>query len=354
VIAVAMSGGVDSSVAAALLLEAGHDVMGATLLLNEGRGEGATCCGDDAVSRARAVADQLGIGHRVVDASREFGERVLRPAWEEYARGRTPSPCLLCNERVKFGALLDWAKENGADGIATGHYARVERDERGALRLRRGADAGKDQSYFLAGLNADQLAAIRFPLGALDKAQVREKARALGLASRDTPDSQDACFASPDVGFAEALRARFGAPARPGEILDGDGNRLGRHGGIHLFTVGQRKGLGVPATSRLWVRQIRAADAAIVVTGDEAALDATALTARGFVWSAGAPPAGELECEIQVRYRSRPARARAAVRGEGEVAVRLDTPVRAVTPGQAAVLYDGDVVLGRGWIDAVG
>ncbi len=353
-IAVAMSGGVDSSVAAALLRDVGHEVLGVTLRLRGGVAlEGATCCGDGAIERARAVATELGIAHEVLDASREFAERVLRPAWEEYARGRTPSPCLLCNERVKFGALLEWAKARGAEALATGHYARLGRDERGAPRLLRGADAAKDQSYFLAGLSAAQLASIRFPLGAMRKAEVRAEARARGLAACDAPDSQDACLVGPEGGFSEALRAVFGAAARPGEIVDEAGRPLGRHDGVHLFTVGQRKGLRVPAASRLWVRAIRADAAAIVVTADEGALDARALTARGFAWSSGAAPASPLRCTVQVRYRSRPAAAVIEAAGGDAVAVRFDGPVRAVTPGQAVVAYDGEAVLGRGWIDGV-
>lgn len=352
-IAVAMSGGVDSSVAAALLLEAGHDVLGVTLALHGGApaGSGASCGGGDAIGKAREAAAQLGVPHRAVDAARAFEEGVLRPAWEEYARGRTPNPCLLCNERVKFGALLDAARALGADGIATGHYARIERDGGGPPRLRRGADPGKDQSYFLAGLSRAQLGAALFPLGGLRKAGVREMARARGLAAGDAAESQDACLVGPEGGFAEALRERFGGEARPGRIVDGGGRELGRHDGIHLFTVGQRKGLGVASTGRLFVREIRERDGAIVVTADEGALIAGRLTVRDVAWAAGRPPEAPLRCEVQVRYRSAPCPAVVTPLGGGAAAIAFEAGVRAVTPGQAAVLYDGEYVLGRGWIE---
>jgi tRNA-uridine 2-sulfurtransferase len=353
VIAVAMSGGVDSSVAAARLLESGCDVIGVTLSLHA-RADihtGDACGGEDAIGRAKKVAEELGIPHHVIDGSREFEALVLAPAWEEYERGRTPSPCLLCNERVKFGLLLERARLLGADSIATGHYARIECDERGTPYLRRGVDTAKDQSYFLAGLSAEQLAATRFPLGKMRKSEVREKARALGLASRETKDSQDACLVGPGDNFAEALKSLFLASARQGEIVDEQGRVLGRHDGVHLYTIGQRKGLRVPSKERLWVRAIRAEDAAVVVTAEESRLCSTEFLARDFRWRGGLAPASPFRCEVQVRYRSAPAKATVELLEANAISVALDAPVRAITPGQAAVFYIGDKVIGRGWID---
>jgi tRNA-uridine 2-sulfurtransferase len=356
-IAVAMSGGVDSSVAAALLREQGYSVVGLTLRLRDCAEAQATrsCCGVDGVVRARDTAGQLGIAHYVVDCVHEFGERVLRPAWEEYSRGRTPSPCLLCNERIKFGLLLERVRELGLPALATGHYAQIATDSAtGRPALRRASDADKDQSYFLAGLTVEQLALVRFPIGALSKQQVRERARALGLPSADTPDSQDACLVGPDQSFAESLRERFHGASQPGPIVDGAGTVLGAHQGLHHFTVGQRRGLsGLRSTRRHWVRALRAADAAVVVTDDERELLGDRLIARGVSWLAewGAEPCRR--CEVQVRYRHAAAPALVERIEPDSASALFDSPVRAITPGQAAVFYDRDRVLGRGWIDAI-
>jgi tRNA-uridine 2-sulfurtransferase len=343
-IVVAMSGGVDSSVAAALLQAQGHEVIGVTLRLRDCQdpGAGRSCCGADGVGRARAVAGQLGVPHYVLDCARAFEEQVLRPAWDEYARGRTPSPCLLCNERIKLGALRSWAHQLGAPLLATGHYARVE-----AGALLRGVDPDKDQSYFLAGLGDAQLAGLVLPLGALTKTEVRARARALGLASAETHDSQDACLVAPGQSFAEMLRRRFDAPARPGPIVDDAGRARGRHDGVHRFTIGQRRGLGVSGSRPCWVRAIRGDE--VVVTDDEAALDGDRLLAAGVGWI-GAAPTAPFPCQVQVRSRHVAEAATAEPRPDGTVAVVFTRPVRAITPGQAAVLYDGARVLGRGWI----
>ncbi len=347
---VAMSGGVDSSVAAAVLLEQGHQVHGVTLRLQACREAGGGC-GADGAARARAVAGQLGIPHDVVDCAREFEAQVLRPAWEEYAAGRTPSPCLLCNERIKFGLLLAWARRLGAEGLATGHYARLAPGPGGGLALCRGRDPAKDQSYFLAGLDAGQLAAARFPLGALTKVEVRALARAAGLGSAERPESQDACLGGAGQSFAEALRLRFGADSRPGPILDDAGAALGRHAGVHRFTVGQRRGLAVPSASRCWVRAIRAEDAAVLVTRSEQALCRDRLGVRGLSWSGGDLGAEPLGCQVQVRYRHPAVQASVVRTGPATAVVTFVRPVRAIAPGQAAVFYDGERVLGRGWID---
>ncbi len=347
-----MSGGVDSSVAAALLREQGHAVLGLSLQLQPRAGR--ACGGTDGLERARVVAGQLGIPLHTLDVAREFEALVLRPAWEEYARGRTPNPCLLCNEHIKFGLLLAWARRLGAEALATGHYVRLERDARGRPQLLRGQDAARDQSYFLAGLTAEQLEPLRFPLGALAKPEVRALARRLGLASAEAPDSQDACLRQPGQAFAEVLRRRFGAEARPGPVLDGAGSVLGRHPGIHLVTVGQRKGLGIPAASRRWVKALRTEDAAVVLTADERELDSRGLTVRGVRWIDGQLPDGPLACQIQVRYRTAAVPGHLERTGADEARATFERPVRAVSPGQAAVFYDGERVLGRGWILAAG
>jgi tRNA-specific 2-thiouridylase len=353
-VVVAMSGGVDSSVAAALLAEAGHTLVGVTLKLHD-RGDaagGGSGCGADASSRAREVAGRLGFPHHVLDCKRDFETLVLLPAWQEYAAGRTPSPCLLCNERVKFGVLLDWAARSGIPRLATGHYARIERDTEGRPSLLRGCDNAKDQSYFLAGLTAAQLERALFPLGHLRKPEVRALARRYGLPTADTPESQDACLVAPGESFAEMLRQRFHAAAQPGEIVDDDGHVVGEHAGVHLFTVGQRKGLPAGAPARRWVRAVSAESGQVTVTSDPAKILGAELVARDVSWSTGELPEEWLACSVQVRYRhaSEPAKVRKL--GEDGLAVRLEKPAKAITPGQAAVFYDGDRVLGRGWIAA--
>ena len=354
-VVVAMSGGVDSSIAAALLKQAGHDVIGATLKLQECHdAQGSrSCCGVDGIARAREVAGQLDIRHYVIDCVREFEREILRPAWDEYSNGRTPSPCLICNERIKFGQLLTWSKRIGASFVATGHYARIEPIADGQHMLLRGLDTGKDQSYFLAGLTSRQLSALLFPIGHLTKAEVRNIGRSMGLSTAETHDSQDACLVAPGQSFAEMLRERFGAVMPEGVVINDTGDVIGQHKGIHHFTVGQRRGLGISYSSRLWVRAIRAADNTVVVTSREDALLSQRLAARGMNWLIP-PPAGDdtFECQVQIRYQHRPAKATATLRNDGAVALSFPKPVRAITPGQAAVFYDGDKVLGRGWIYA--
>ena len=353
-IVVAMSGGVDSSVASALLRNEGHEVIGVTLKLqecHEARGS-QSCCGVDGIARARAVAGQLGIPHYVVDCVREFDQQVLRPAWDEYAKGRTPSPCLLCNERIKFGMLLAWSRQLGASLLATGHYARVATSPQGELVLLRGVDPAKDQSYFLAGLCKAQLSSVVFPVGDLDKQTVRELARSMGLSTAETHDSQNACLVGPDQSFAEMLRERFAGVGRSGAVVDEKGNVLGRHAGIHHFTIGQRKGIQVPSTSRRWVKALRAEDSAVVVTDNENSLLSSHFVATGLNWLTEDPPGRDMKCRVQVRYRHAADAARIQARTADAISAAFDHPVRAITPGQAAVFYDGARVLGRGWIES--
>jgi tRNA-uridine 2-sulfurtransferase len=351
-VAVAMSGGVDSSVAAALLAQAGHPLVGVTLQLQECHDAhgSKSCCGVDGITRAREVAGKLGFPHYVLDCVQDFEALVLRPAWQEYAAGRTPSPCLLCNERVKFGILLAWAERLGIPRVATGHYARLDRDAAGHPRLLRGCDVGKDQSYFLAGLSPAQLERSLFPVGHLQKPEVRVLAKSLGLPTAETPESQDACLVAPGESFAEMLRTRFSAPAQPGDIVDEAGRPVGTHAGIHLYTIGQRKGLPAGAPARRWVKAIAPDTGRIQVTSDVAEILSTELVAKEVSWLAGALPTSPLACSVQVRYRHAGVPATVQARGRDSLRVTLDRPAKAVTPRQAVVFYEGDQVLGRGWI----
>ncbi len=348
---VAMSGGVDSSVAAAILKEQGYDVLGATLVFRpeENVDKISWCCGDGAVQSARAVADKLGIEHHTVDAADEFEREILKPAWDEYARGRTPSPCINCNAKMKFGLLMSHASNLGAEIMATGHYALLEKDgERGLFR---GRDTSKDQSYFLFALSRDQLGKVVFPLGGLEKSEVRTIASKMGLASANRPESQDACFIIEGGGFSEALRTRFEATARAGDVVDPRGEKLGRHKGIHLYTIGQRKGLGIAVGSRAYVSGIDVDNSSVVLSDDPRDLESTRLTASSPTWIDGTAPSFPLRCTAQIRYRHAPAGAVVNPDGKGGLRVEFEKPQRAVAPGQGVALFDGDRVLGGGWID---
>ena len=357
VVAVAMSGGVDSSTAAAFMLEAGCRVVGLTMLLS---GDEA---GTTTVGRARVVAGFLGIEHHVVDCRDPFLDRVLRPVWTEYARGRTPNPCVLCNPGLKFGLLLEHARSIGARFLATGHHARLQQRSGGtdAPVLLRGRDPAKDQSYFLARLAPEQRRAAVFPIGRMTKAEVRQAARERRLPSAEAPESQDTCVVvRGDLDlregvFAETVRLRMNEEARPGRIVEvGTGRVVGRHRGVHLFTVGQRRGLGVSLGRRAHVVAIDGAYGDVWVSADPHDLLAGGLVATGVVWSGEAAPPGEgnpFACEVQIRYRHRPVAAQVAPVGPDGADVRFQDAVSAVTPGQAAVFFRHDEVLGCGWID---
>jgi len=348
-VAVAMSGGVDSTVAAWLLREQGQEPIGLTLDLASTHPEGAGDRGCATTSAAGRSAAVIGMPHHVVDGRALFEERVLRPAWRAYDEGRTPNPCVLCNQQLKFGLLLEEARRLGIGSLATGHYVRRVEDADGRSRLLRGLDRQKDQSYFLFALSQEQLRAALFPLGELSKPEVRELARRHGLPGAERAESQDACLAVGDVTLAEALRQRFGQPGRPGPVEMADGRSLGLHRGIHQFTIGQRRGLGVARPQRSYVVGIDPVRAAVVV-GDEGALYQHGLIADGVTW-ADPPGPAELELEVQIRYRHPAVRALARVDDDGtRVRLRFEAPQRAVTPGQAAVFYAGDRLLGGGWI----
>jgi tRNA-specific 2-thiouridylase len=357
-IVVAMSGGVDSSVAAALLAQSGHEVIGLSMQLydqREGQTGFGTCCTIDDLHDARRVAHRLNIPHYIVNFEQEFQRTVVANFVEEYAAGRTPIPCAHCNSDLKFATLLERARGFDADVVATGHYARVETDPASGRRvLRRGLDPGKDQSYFLFSLTQAQLAAASFPVGGLAKEAVRDLARALGLAVADKPDSQEICFV-PDGDYAAFIERQSpsdsaGGLKRDGAIVNQAGDLLGRHGGVHKFTVGQRKGLGIALAEPMYVLELRASDQTVVV-GARPALERSSLTASQVNWIAGEPPAGALRVTAQIRHRHRPADATVLAMDATRAAVDFDMPQTAITPGQAVVFYNGDAVLGGGWID---
>lgn len=353
----AMSGGVDSSVAAALLVQQGYRVIGVTLLFRPCDDDGSVnwCCGVGAAEQAGAVAGGLGIPHYALDCSAEFERDVLRPAWTEYERGRTPSPCVHCNRAVKFGFLMRFADKVGADFIASGHYARLEGyDDPSGPRLKRGFDPNKDQSYFLFSLQKQQLGRVLFPLGDLSKPEVRELARRNGFRNAERKESQDACFAYPDGGFAEGLRKRFGGKSTKGFFVDDAGSKLGPHKGIHRYTVGQRKGLGIALGTRAYVAGIEAETGNIEVSSDPKKLVSTGLVAEDLNWIGIKPPSPHetLSCKVQIRYRHRAVPARVTLREDGQALTIFDEPQNAVAPGQAVVFYHEEEVLGGGWIVA--
>jgi tRNA-uridine 2-sulfurtransferase len=351
-IVVAMSGGVDSSVAAALLAEQGHDVIGVSMQLydqSEGQGHFGTCCTIDDLYDARRVAAVIGIPHYIVNFETRFTEQVVSNFISEYAAGRTPIPCAHCNADLKFATLLERALGFGADRLATGHYARIESLPDGSLALRRGVDAGKDQTYFLFSLTQEQLARAAFPVGHLDKAIVREHAERLELRVAAKPDSQEICFV-PDNDYAGFIEKAAPELKRPGTLVDQTGEVVGGHQGVHRYTVGQRKGLGLSSKDPLYVLEIRA-QAAEVVVGPRSALGRATLTASSVNWVSGEAPAQWRAVGAQIRYRHTAAPARVRALDDGRAEVEFVDAQTAITPGQAVVFYDGDVCLGGGWID---
>jgi tRNA-specific 2-thiouridylase len=352
-----MSGGVDSSVAAALLAEQGHDVIGVSMQLydNGGGPDGesafGSCCSLDDLHDARRVAHAIGIPHYILNLERQFHERVVSNFIGEYAAGRTPLPCTHCNSDLKFTTLLERATGFGAEAVATGHYARVERTPGDSCQLKRGMDPAKDQSYFLFALTQAQLARAVFPVGNRPKDAVREYAHSRQLPVASKPDSQEICFI-PDHDYAAFIARRSPESARGGEIVDETGRVLAQHGGIHRFTVGQRKGLGLsasPTGTPMYVLELRRHDRQVVV-GPKSSLEQTRLTASGVNWIEGPPP-GPRRASVQIRHRHPAAPATVRPVDEARAEVVFDAPQIAITPGQAAVFYDGDVVVGGGWID---
>jgi tRNA-specific 2-thiouridylase len=364
-IAVAMSGGVDSSVVAGLLHRRGTRVVGLTMqlwnqrrlpeLVPEGGATG-RCCSLDDVYDARFVAQQIGIPYYVVNFEDRFEAQVVKPFIYEYLAGRTPIPCTLCNNFIKFDQFLELAEGVGASSIATGHYARVSRDESsGRYQLSRGLDSSKDQTYFLFGLKQDQLARTEFPLGGFTKPEVRELARELGLPVAEKPDSQEICFV-PNGDYAAFIDAYFRergiAPEQTrGEIVDTEGHVMGEHQGVHRFTVGQRRGLKIAAAEPLYVIATEPASQRVVVGHNQHLLRAQ-LTAKEINWISIPPIAAPLRAQVKIRNKHLPAQATISPSSDPErVEIHFDEPQRAVTPGQGAVFYDGDLVLGGGWIE---
>jgi tRNA-specific 2-thiouridylase len=363
-IAVAMSGGVDSSVVAAMLRAQGLNVIGLTMQLwnqrrlagHEGMPESVQgrCCSLDDVYDARRVAETIGIPYYVVNHEERFERDVVRPFVEEYLSGRTPIPCSLCNNHLKFDQLLTVARQIGADRVATGHYAQVVFDEpAGRWLLKRPADKAKDQTYFLFGLTQEQLNRTMFPLGGMTKPEVRELARKHALVIAEKPDSQEICFVPGGdyKRFLDAYLAEQGEPPleTAGEMVTTDGKVIGEHSGIHNFTVGQRKGLGVATGSPLYVIRIKG-DTRQVVVGNDEQLYSRTLRAHRINLISVPELLEPMRVAVKIRHRHQPAPARIASTGPDEVLVTFDEPQRALTPGQAAVFYDGDTVVGGGWI----
>ena len=339
----AFSGGVDSSVAAALALRAGYQVVAVHMTLLPG--------GESARQKAAEAAERLGIELVHADCAEAFERNVLRPSWDMYKSGFTPNPCALCNPAVKFGSLMPLMEQYGCTAFATGHYAKVLDAPGGGTILARGSCREKDQSYFLFGLSQEQLAQVVFPLGGMVKSEVREIARELGLPNSESKESQDACFMPPDRTAAEFLHDHFGETVPGGTFAAAsDGRIIGRHEGIFAYTIGQRKGTGVAMGVPAWVSRIDASENKVWLTTNPDDLLRDALVLPCAHWIAKPAEAVEFRAQVQIRYRSKPADASLLLSPNGVVFIRFDTPQRAVTPGQAAVIYDGEKLLGGGWI----
>lgn len=351
---IAMSGGVDSAVAAKLLTDAGNDCIGCTMKLYRNEDVGAaptrTCCSLDDVEDARSVAYRLGMPYYVFNFSDDFREKVIAKFVDSYCRGLTPNPCIDCNRYMKFDRLYRRAALLGCDRIATGHYACIEQQD-GKYLLKKALDFSKDQSYVLYALTQEQLAHTLFPLGSLRKSETRRIAAQCGLVNAQKPDSQDICFV-PDGDYARVIELYTGHPAAQGDFVAADGRIIGRHNGLIRYTVGQHRGLGLSLPERRYVCRL-CAENNTVVLGEEAELYRRELTVTDFNWISGQAPTGAARCRAKLRYRQPEQPATAFPQEDGSVVLRFDEPQRAVTPGQAAVLYDGDIVLGGGTIAAL-
>jgi tRNA-specific 2-thiouridylase len=357
-VVVAMSGGVDSSVAAALLKEQGYEVIGITMQLqpsNRLAGEAdrfGGCCGVGAIADAQKVARILGIPHYVVNFRDIFARYVITDFCREYSLGRTPNPCIRCNQYIKFDALLRRAQELGADTVATGHYARIEKKNgRGRYLLKKSTDRHRDQTYFLYTMTQEQLQHSLFPVGGLTKEEVRRIAEKLELPVTDKPGSQEICFI-PDNDYARFLEEYTGTVARPGPIIDRQGNILGEHRGIVSYTIGQRKGLGIASREPLYVIAIDPQNDTITVCGKNEVY-ATGLTASNLNWISIEKIDSPMNVKARIRYRHRETEATVTPTSTGEAMVKFSEPQMAITPGQAVVFYDGDIVVGGGLIASV-
>lgn len=350
-ILVAMSGGVDSSVAAKLLCDAGNLCIGCTMKLYDNADAGVdrahTCCSLDDVEDARSVAHRLGMDYFVFNFSDDFREKVIDKFVASYLSGRTPNPCIDCNRYMKFDKLFDRADVLGCDKIATGHYARIDFAD-GRYRLKKAFDETKDQSYVLYAMTQKQLSRTLFPLGDLAKSETRRIADAAGFVNADKPDSQDICFV-PDGDYAKIIELHMGRPAAPGNFIDPTGKVLGKHAGIIRYTVGQHRGLGIDTPGKRYVCAVNAADNTVTL-GEAGDLMRREAVVNDFNWIAGEAPASPIRCKAKLRYRQVEQPAVVTPRADGSVQILFDEPQRAVTPGQAAVLYDGEVVLGGGTV----
>ena len=350
-ILVAMSGGVDSSVAAKLLCDAGNLCIGCTMKLYDNADAGVdrahTCCSLDDVEDARSVAHRLGMDYFVFNFSDDFREKVIDKFVASYLSGRTPNPCIDCNRYMKFDKLFDRADVLGCDKIATGHYARIDFAD-GRYRLKKAFDETKDQSYVLYAMTQKQLSRTLFPLGDLAKSETRRIADAAGFVNADKPDSQDLCFV-PDGDYAKIIELHMGRPAAPGNFIDPTGKVLGKHAGIIRYTVGQHRGLGIDTPGKRYVCAVNAADNTVTL-GEAGDLMRREAVVNDFNWIAGEAPASPIRCKAKLRYRQVEQPAVVTPRADGSVQILFDEPQRAVTPGQAAVLYDGEVVLGGGTV----
>ena len=348
---IAMSGGVDSSVAAYIMRSNGYDCIGCTMKLYDNEDAGVpkdhSCCSLDDVEDARSVAYKLGMPYYVFNFSDDFKEKIICKFIESYENGRTPNPCIDCNRYMKFDKLYERAKLLGCEYVVTGHYARIDK-ENGRYVLKKALDASKDQSYVLYSLTQDQLAHTLFPLGGTSKDETRRIAEECGFSNANKPDSQDICFV-PDGDYAKVIALHTGKTYAPGDFIDKDGNVIGTHRGIVHYTIGQRKGLGVSAATPLYVCKIDVGQNTVTL-GEDRDLFSTELTVGDFNWISGEAPRDPFKCDAKIRYRQKQQPATVFPLEDGKVKIVFDEPQRAITPGQAAVLYDGETVLGGGTI----
>ena len=348
---IAMSGGVDSSVAAYIMRSNGYDCIGCTMKLYDNEDAGVpkdhSCCSLDDVEDARSVAYKLGMPYYVFNFSDDFKEKIICKFIESYENGRTPNPCIDCNRYMKFDKLYERAKLLGCEYVVTGHYARIDK-ENGRYVLKKALDASKDQSYVLYSLTQDQLAHTLFPLGGTSKDETRRIAEECGFSNAHKPDSQDICFV-PDGDYAKVIALHTGKTYAPGDFIDKDGNVIGTHRGIVHYTIGQRKGLGVSAATPLYVCKIDV-EKNTVTLGEDRDLFSTELTVGDFNWISGEAPRDPFKCDAKIRYRQKQQPATVFPLEDEKVKIVFDEPQRAITPGQAAVLYDGETVLGGGTI----
>lgn len=352
-IVVGMSGGVDSSVAAALLKKSGYNVIGVTFRMwpkeECGLSTGRSCCSLEAITRARVVAEELKIPYYVMDFSADFKKEVIDYFCSEYLKGMTPNPCVICNEKIKFGLLLDKARSLGAEAVATGHYVKAGFDKkRGRYLLKEGSDRTKDQSYFLFRLSQAQLEHAVFPLGQFTKDKVRQIAKRMKLKTFNTVSSQDVCFVQ-DLEYAEYIKKKTGVAIKPGDIVDKEGKVIGKHKGIPYYTIGQRRGLGIAHTEPLYVTGIDAAKNRIIVGIKKDVLKKSLLADR-LNWVAVRGIEKPMNVMAKIRYNHKKAKCVVTKTGPDSVKVEFKTPQEAPTPGQAVVFYDKDIVLGGGWI----